>query len=80
MRQSTGRTGSCFDNAAAESFFAVLKSEIGVREWASQAPARSQVFRWIVGYYNRRRLHSTIDYLTPVQARARHSQSVALAA
>ena len=80
MRQSTGRTGSCFDNAAAESFFAVLKSEIGVREWASRAVARSQVFRWIAGYYNRRRLHSTIDYLTPVQARVRYGQPVALAA
>jgi hypothetical protein len=51
MRQSTGRTGSCFDNAAAESLFAVLKSEIGVRERASRALARSQVFRWIAGYY-----------------------------
>jgi transposase InsO family protein len=80
MRQSTGRTGSCFDNAAAESFFAVLKSEIGVREWATRTIARSQVFRWIAGYYNRRRLHSTIDYLTPVQARVRYGQPVALAA
>ena len=80
VRQSTGRTGSCFDNAAAESFFAVLKSEIGVREWASRALARSQVFRWIAAYYNRRRLHSTIDYLTPVQARVRYGQPVALAA
>jgi len=80
MRQSTGRTGSRFDNAAAESFFAVLKSKIGVREWASRALARSQVFRWIAGYYNRRRLRSTIDYLTPVQARVRYGQPVALAA
>ena len=80
MRQSAGRTGSCFDSAAAESFFAVLKSEIGVRKWASRALARSQVFRWIAGYYNRRRLHSTIDYLTPVQARVRYGRPVALAA
>lgn len=80
MRQSTGRTGSCFDNAAAESFFAVLKSEIGVREWATRALARSQVFRWIAGYYNRRRLHSTVGYLTPVQARVRYRQPVALVA
>ena len=36
VRQSTGRTGSCFDNAAAESFFAVLKSEIGVRRFDEQ--------------------------------------------
>jgi transposase InsO family protein len=57
-----------------------LKSEIGVREWATRALARSQVFRWIAGYYNRRRLHSTIDYLTPMQARVRYGQPVALAA
>jgi putative transposase len=80
MRQSAGRTGSCFDNAAAESFFAVLKSEIGVREWATRALARSQVFRWIATYYNRKRLHSSIDYLTPAQARVRYGQPVALAA
>jgi transposase InsO family protein len=80
MRQSTGRTGSCFDNAAAESFFAALKSEIGVREWATRALARNQVFRWIAAYYNRKRLHSSIDYLTPVQAPVRYGQPVALAA
>ncbi|MFF4487215.1 DDE-type integrase/transposase/recombinase [Streptomyces sp. NPDC001544] len=39
IRQSTGRTGSCFDNAAAESFFAVLKSEIGTTAWQTRAQA-----------------------------------------
>jgi transposase InsO family protein len=80
VRQGTGRTGSCFDDAAAESFFAVLESEIGVRERASRALARSPVFRWIATYYNRRRLHSAIDYLTPAEARVRYGQPVALAA
>ena len=59
---------------------ALAQSEIGVREWATRALARSQVFRWIAGYYNRRRLHSTIEYLTPMQARVRYGQPVALAA
>ncbi|MFE2448743.1 IS3 family transposase [Streptomyces sp. NPDC059426] len=44
LRQSTGRTGSCFDNAAAESFWAVLKEEIGTRVWPDRATARADVF------------------------------------
>jgi putative transposase len=47
LRQSTGRTGSCFDNAAAESFWAVLKEEIGTRIWPDRATARADVFAFI---------------------------------
>ena len=42
-----GRTGSCFDNAAAESFFALLKAEIGTRRWPDRASARADVFAFI---------------------------------
>jgi putative transposase len=80
VRQSTGRTGSCFDNAAAESFFAVLKSEIGTTAWPTRTQARQDVFGWIAQYYNRERIHSTIGYLTPYQARTRYQQRLDLAA
>ena len=80
VRQSTGRTGSCFDNAAAESFFAVLKSEIGTTPWPTRRQARQDVFGWIAQYYNRERIHSTIGYLTPYQARTRYQQRLDLAA
>jgi transposase InsO family protein len=80
IRQSAGRTGSCFDNAAAESFFAVLKAEIGTTVWETRAAARQDVFRWIAEYYNRERLHSTIDYITPHQARTRFHQRLDLVA
>ncbi|MFD4556345.1 IS3 family transposase [Streptomyces sp. NPDC058469] len=80
VRQSTGRTGSCFDNAAAESFFAVLESEIGTTAWPTRRQVRQDVFGWIAQYYNRERIHSTIGYLTPYQARARHQQRLDLAA
>ncbi|MEU5220665.1 integrase core domain-containing protein [Streptomyces sp. NPDC020807] len=79
IRQSAGRTGSCFDNAAAESFFAVLKAEIGTTVWGTRAQARQDVFRWIAEHYNRERLHSTIGYITPYQARARCPQRLELA-
>jgi len=80
IRQSTGRAGSCFDNASAESFFAVLKAEIGTAVRETRAAARQDVFRWIAEYYNRERLHSTIGYITPHQARTRFHQRLDLAA
>jgi putative transposase len=80
IRQSMGRTGSCFDNAAAESFFATLKREIGPVAWPTRGHARMAVFRFIEIYYNRNRQHSTVGYLTPYEARIRYSQAGTLAA
>ncbi|MFH8739321.1 transposase, partial [Streptomyces sp. NPDC017964] len=73
MRQSMGRVGSCYDNAAAESWFAVLKSEIGTSVWVTRAEARADVFRFIEVEYNRSRLrqHSEFGYITPLETRAR---------
>ena len=68
LRLSTSRTGSCLDGAAAESFFATLKAEIGVKFWPDRASARRDVGNWITTY-NERRLHSALDYQTQTEAR-----------
>ncbi|MFE9476191.1 IS3 family transposase [Streptomyces griseofuscus] len=79
LRQSCGRTGSCFDNAAAESFWALLKEEIGTRTWPDRTTARAEVFHFIETFYNRRRLrkHKTFGYLTPTETRQRHQHTLA---
>ncbi|WP_158842889.1 IS3 family transposase [Saccharothrix deserti] len=79
MRPSVGRTGSCFDNAVAESFFATLKTEIGTTVWDTRDDARRDVFAYL-GYYNHDRLHSTLDYRTPHEVRVGYRQGLALAA
>jgi transposase InsO family protein len=56
LRQSMGRTGICYDNAAAESFFGLLKAEIGTAVWESREAARADVYRFIQVEYNRTRL------------------------
>lgn len=82
LRQSLGRTGSCSDNAVAESFFAVLKEEIGTRRWLDRATARAEIFAFIETFYNRKRLrkHPHWGYPTPLEIRQRHEQGRALAA
>lgn len=82
LRQSMGRTGSCYDNAAAESFFALLKAEIGTRRWPDRTTARAEIFAFIETFYNRKRLrrHPVWGYLTPLETRQRHEQEHALAA
>jgi transposase InsO family protein len=62
-------TGVCWDNAAAESFFATLKNEMYYRQtFATRARARFAVAEYIEVFYNRRRLHSTLGYRTPFDA------------
>jgi transposase InsO family protein len=82
LRQSMGRTGICYDNAAAESFFGLLKAEIGTTVWESREAARADVFRFIEVEYNRTRLrkHPEFGYLTPLETRARLQQSFTPAA
>ena len=68
VRLSVGRTGSCHDNAVAESFFATLKNEMySLRSWATRAEARHAVVEFIEAYYNRQRPHSTIGYQIPAE-------------
>jgi putative transposase len=80
IRPSVGRTGVCWDNAAAESFFAALKNEMYYRQhWPTRARARFAVAEYIEVFYNRRRLHSTLNYRTPFEALTDHRQAAAAA-
>jgi transposase InsO family protein len=66
IAQSLGRPGTCWDNAVAESFFATLKLELVDRyTWPTRRRARTAVFEFIEGFYNRQRRHSTLGYLPP---------------
>jgi transposase InsO family protein len=71
VTQSMGATGICFDNSPAEAFFATLKRElVHRRRFSTRAEARREIIRWIEGWYNARRLHSSIAYLTPNEKEA----------
>jgi transposase InsO family protein len=66
MIASMSRAGDCWDNAVAESFFATLKSElVSDATWATRAEAQRALFRYIEMWYNRRRRHSSLGYLSP---------------
>jgi transposase InsO family protein len=68
IRLSCGRTGTCHDNAVAESFFSMLKNEMYYqRKFATRAKARAAVMEYIEIDYNRQRRHSTIDYQIPAE-------------
>jgi transposase InsO family protein len=79
IRQSTGRTGSCLDGAAAESFFATVKTEISITSWPDRASARRDIENWIT-HYNHRRLHSALNYQTPAETRTAWQQRMSAAA
>jgi transposase InsO family protein len=78
IRQSTSRTGSCLDGAAAESFFATIKAEIGAEAWPDRASARRDIENWIT-YYNQRRLHSALGYETPAGTRRAWQDRISMA-
>ncbi|MDI5969418.1 IS3 family transposase [Streptomyces sp. SL13] len=66
IRLSIGRTGQCWDNALAESFFATIKRELlDTTAWPSRATARAAIFDFIEGWYNLHRLHSSLGYRSP---------------
>jgi len=70
---SVGRKGQCWDNAVAESFFATIKRElIDTRPWPTHAGLHRAVFDYIEGWYNTRRLHSALGYLSPASYEAIH--------
>lgn len=73
MLCSMSRKGDCWDNAPMESFFATLKGElVEPRDDLTRAEARADVFQYIEGFYNQRRRHSAIGYLSPEQMAATH--------
>ena len=64
--QSMSRKGDCWDNAVAESFFHLLKTELTYHErWLDYQAAYVSLFEYIEIFYNRERSHSTLDYATP---------------
>jgi transposase InsO family protein len=75
--QSVGRRGDAFDNAVAESFFATLETELFDRtNFTSRDHARIQVFDFIEGFYNPRRRHSALGYLSPERYEATTSITI----
>jgi putative transposase len=65
---SMGRVGSAYDNALAESFVATLKTELLYRSsWPSRQVVRTAIFEYIEGFYNTRRRHSALGYLSPAE-------------
>ncbi|SEL33904.1 putative transposase [Nitrosovibrio tenuis] len=65
---SMSRRGNCWDNAAMESFFSTLKTErLGRRQYRTRNELRADVFDYIERFYNPKRRHSTIGYISPIQ-------------
>ena len=63
---SMSAKGNCYDNAVSESFFATLKKELVHRHrYRTRDEARASIFEYIESYYNRERMHSTLDYVSP---------------
>ncbi len=75
---SMGSVGDCFDNAMAESFFATLECELLDRtRLATHAEARAAVFEFVEGWYNTRRRHSALGYLSPLEFERLHAAAAA---
>jgi putative transposase len=75
LRPSVGRTGICFDNAVAESFWESLKREcLQGRTFATRAEARRAIFRWI-NWYNTSRLHTSLDGVPPIEWEQQYRQA-----
>lgn len=78
--QSMSRKGNCWDNAVAESFFHTLKTELVYHEiYETKAQANQSIFEYIEVFYNRQRMHSTNNYLSPVEFENKMLQEVTAA-
>lgn len=71
MRQSMSRPDNCYDNAFMESCFGTIKRELEMDRYANRATARREIAEYI-RYYNTRRRHSSLDYMTPVEFERDH--------
>jgi transposase InsO family protein len=68
MKASMSRKGNCYDNACIESFHSLLKKElIYCKKFKTQQQAYEEIFRYMELFYNRKRIHSSLGYLSPVQ-------------
>jgi len=73
VKASMSRKGNCYDNAVAESFYRTLKTELVQHErYRTRDEARASVFEYIEAFYNRRRMHSTLGYRSPVEFELAH--------
>jgi len=68
IEMSMSRKGNCYDNAVVESFFKTLKNELESKRFSSRDEARKQLFEYIEVFYNRKRIHSTLGYLSPTES------------
>ena len=78
MRQSMSRKGDCWDNAVAESFFKTLKVEkVNHMKYETKQEAKTDLFRYIEVFYNRKRFHSTLGFTSPVSFRIQYEKRIA---
>jgi len=77
ITQSISRTGNCYDNAPTESFFATLKTEqVYPNTYPTRQQAKTAIFSYIEGFYNRTRQHSAIGYLSPLDFEQLNQHSI----
>jgi transposase InsO family protein len=65
IRPSKSRRGNCYDNAPAESFFAIMKRELDLRSMHTREQTAQEIFEFIECFYNRKRIHSALGYISP---------------
>ena len=74
IRQSMSRAGCPYDNACSESFFATVKKEcIYLKNYATMDEVKAEIFEYVELFYNRKRMHSSLEYISPVEYRLAHS-------
>jgi len=72
---SLGSVGDALDNAVAESFFSTLQTELlDTRSWESKEELQTAIFEYIEAFYNRRRRHSSLEYMTPMEFERKHER------
>ena len=70
------RKGECLDNAVAESFFGSLKNEwVYFEDYTTRVQARQSIFEYIEVFYNRKRRHEFLDYMTPVEYEEKYASN-----
>ena len=76
LRTSMSRKGNCWDNSVVESFFRTLKTELYPMTWSTRTAARTAIADYIERFYNRQRLHSTLNYRSPADFEAQFKVAV----